>query len=89
MGYIYFVYNGASVQWITCVSNFRFFTNISKTMQATNMYYISLERLLYSTSARVCCKNPSTNKGATASQRLIFLYSLLRVLFDSLFTFPL
>ena len=54
-GCILFVYNGASVPWITCVNNFRYFTNISETMLPPNMYYISLEKLLYSTSARVSC----------------------------------
>ena len=54
-GYILFVYNGASMTWITCVNNFQFFTNISETMLPTNMYYISLERLLYSASACVFC----------------------------------
>ena len=51
----FFVYSGASISWITSVNNFRFFTNISETMLPINMYYISLERLLYSASAHVCC----------------------------------
>ena len=49
------VYDGASLPWITCVNNFRFFTNISITMLPTNMYYISLERSLYRASASVYC----------------------------------
>ena len=54
-GCIFFVYNGACVSWITSVNNFRSFTYISETMLSINMYYISLERSLYSASARVCC----------------------------------
>ena len=56
-GYILFVYNGASVPWITGVNNLLFFTNISETMSPTNMYYyISLERSFYSSC--VLHKNP-------------------------------
>ena len=55
VGFFLFVYNSASVPWITCVENFRFLANISETMLPTNMYYISLERSLYSTSAGVSC----------------------------------
>ena len=55
MGYILFVYNGTFVPWIMSVNNFRFFTNILKSMLAINMYYMSLERLFYSASAHVCC----------------------------------
>ena len=43
-GYILFVYNGATVPWITSINNFRFFINILDTVLPTNMYYISLER---------------------------------------------
>ena len=32
VGYILFVYNGTSVPWIISFNNFRFFTNISKTV---------------------------------------------------------
>ena len=31
-GYIFFVYNGASVAWIIIVNNFQFFANIKETM---------------------------------------------------------
>ena len=54
-GYILFVYNGASVLWITSVHNFGFCINILETMLPTNMYYISLERSFDSASARVFC----------------------------------
>ena len=54
-GYILFVYNGASVPWITSVYNFWFCTNISETMLPINIYYISLVRSFYSASASVCC----------------------------------
>ena len=37
------------------ITSYRFYTNISETMLPINMYYISLERSLYSTSACVCC----------------------------------
>ena len=61
-------------------------------MLPTNIYYISLERSLYSASARVSgIKIHAEIKELLqlASQRLIFLYSLLPALFDSLFTFSL
>ena len=51
--YILFVYNSASVPWITSVSNFWFFRNISETMLPTNMHYISLETSFYSVSTDV------------------------------------
>ena len=54
-GCIFFVYTGAPVLWIMSVKNFRFFNNISESMQLTNMYNMSLERCYYSASADVCC----------------------------------
>ena len=54
-GCIFFVYTGAPVLWIMSVNNFRFFNNISESMQLTNMYNISLERCYCSASTDVCC----------------------------------
>ena len=54
-GCIFFVYTGAPVLWIMSVNNFRFFNNISESMQLTNIYNISLERCYCSASADVCC----------------------------------
>ena len=42
-GYILFVYNDASVPWITSVNKFRFFTNILETNLPTNMFCRSLK----------------------------------------------
>ena len=54
-GCIFFVYTGAPVLCIMSVKNFRFFNNISESMQLTNMYNMSLERCYCSVSADVCC----------------------------------
>ena len=53
LGCIFFVYTGAPVLWIMSVNNFRFFNNISESMQLTNIYNISLERCYCSASADV------------------------------------
>ena len=52
---ICFVYNGATLTWINSVNNFRFFINISKTLQLTNIHYILLERSFNRASAGICC----------------------------------
>ena len=54
-GMYFFVYTGAPVLWIMSVKNFRFFNNISESMQLTNMYNMLLERCYCSASADVCC----------------------------------
>ena len=53
-GYILFVYKCASIPWIISFNNFRVFTNMADTLWPTNMYYISLDRSSYSTSAHIC-----------------------------------
>ena len=51
--------------------------------------YIIRKVLVQPSCLCVLHKNPCRNKGAIASQRLKFLYSVLPVLFDSLFTLTL
>ena len=52
---ICFIYKGATLTWINSVNNFRFFINISKTLQLTNIHYILLERSFNRASAGICC----------------------------------
>ena len=82
-GCIFFVYTGALVLWIMSVNNFRFFNNISESMQLTNIYNISLERSYCSASADVCCIKIHAEM-TEILQFLKFLYSVLLMLFDSL-----
>ena len=84
-GYILFVYNSASVPWINSVTNFRFFTNISETVLPTNMYYISLKRSFYSTSARVCCIKVHAEMNEILQVKDFSFSSPLPMLFDSNF----